>query len=564
MNQLLVKKFILNYLEGNSIRFEVDENNIYTIYFEDVLANKLGKIRKFTFNREVSEDYGVDYISLHNDITKFILRDSLEKGQVVKAVLEFPVEFKDKLNLPKTVLITKQKKDQRIGICFMFKISSTNVHENQPEILKFVIVDYEKSIIFPEAVASEFHNFKFSKANFKFSPESIVKAHSVAYENLEKQLKIKYMEHGIVNKAFLDEQINEIQKRHDDLVKELKSAVSSQEERCKAWKNRIKSSQSYKTRVNYEKSLNATRQKLEDLQLENEKKINLHFTQTQIRIDDLKKQSNFDVNVYLEAAIVFQYNVLELSLIENNSNEEAYVIFNTLTKSIQEYNCQTCGTMGQKINISINGHFCCPSCSTYQEKDKGYLCKKDNVEKCMITGNFIKKEEENKCLACNRYFDLELLKLDVVGKKTCPLCLIKTYFGGMINKKDAVFSKKYKSCFKPSDVKKCELSNDYYPLSDISITTGSGKLVANEFIKKCKYTNLTFVKDEMKDDRTSKFVFNLKEKNTKDLKYKLLQEEIKKNVVEFNENQLWAVVKIKGLLREKYILYDKKRKEIVK
>ncbi|MBT6773817.1 hypothetical protein HOA91_00455 [Candidatus Woesearchaeota archaeon] len=563
MKQSSIKKFVLDYLESNEIKFSIDKNNIHTVYFKEVLANKLGIERKFTFNREISDDHGVDYLSIHSDLTKFLLRDSLDKGQIVKAVLDFPVKIKDKLNLPETIKIKKQEEKKEIAICFMFKVSSTNTHENQPEFLKFVIVDYENGTVFPEEISSEFHNFDFKEARFKFNPNNVVKSHSVAYETLEKYLNNKYEESGIVNKALLNKQIEEMESRHDEFKRECKMEVSKQEDRCKYWRERIKASRTIPKEREYRNSLKASEEKLEQFKKENESKTNLNFLNTESRIKDIKNQYDFDINVYLSGSIVFEYNVKKLILQETQSGEEVSLTYNVLSNSIQEYVCPTCEKTPNSFNISINGYFCCPSCSTYQEKDKGFLCKRDNVEKCIITGNFIKKEVNNQCLTCKKYFDKSLFKKDVLGKRTCPLCLIKTYFGDIINKKDAIFSKKHNAYFKPDEVTKCIFSNEYYLLNEVSKTTGSRKTVANKYIEKCKFTGLTFVKNEMSDEGTSKLVTGLKEIDTKNIKYSHLKEVIKKNRVEFNENSFWALARVKGLLKSKYFLYDKKKKEIL-
>ncbi len=563
MKQSSIKKFVLDYLDSNEIKFELDKNHIYTAKFEEVLGNKLGLERKFTFNREISDDYGVEYISRYSDLTKIFLRDSLNKGQIVKATIEFPVKIEDKINLSKTILIKKQQDNKSTAICFMFRISSTNVHDNQPDSIKFIIIDYEKCSIFPEEITSEFHNFDFKKSTFKFDPKNVVKSHSVAYGTLEKELNQKYEEYGDVNRALLDKQIKEMEDRHENFKRECKIEISNQKEKCNYFEKRINAARTTAKERDYRKELNSAENKLELIETENKKRINLNFVNTETRIDDLKNQYDFEVNVYLVGAVVFEYGIKELTLHETQSDEEINLTYNLLSNSIQNFICPTCSNESTSFNVSVNGHFCCHSCSTYQENNKGYLCKKDNVEKCVMTGSYIQKKKKNQCETCEKYFDKSLLKKDIMDKITCPLCLVKTYSGELINKKDAIFSKKYQSNFKPDDVTKCSFSGDYYLLNDISTTTGSGKIVANEHIFECKYTRLTFVKNEMYDDKTSKLVSELKEIKKSEIKFDQLRDSIKKNMVSFNENKLWALVRTKGLLRFKYILYDKKKKEVI-
>ncbi len=564
MKSSLVKKFVLDYLSLSDVKVEEDKNHIYTAHFTEVLANKLGKKRRFTFNREISDDYGVEYISLNNDLTKFILRDSLNKGQLVKATLEIPVKVEEKLKLDKNIFIKKEYKGHELAICFLFKISSTNnISDNNPEFLKFVVVDYKDGYVFPEEISEEFHNFQFSEAKFNFTPDNVPKAHSVAYETLEKYLRTKYLEYENTNRALCEERVKELQKRHEEFKHECRLDEKKKEDRLDYLRTRIVHARTYQAEENYGDQKEKVEQQLKTLKKENIQKANLHFQQTKARIEDEKSQFDFDITVHLVSAIVFQYGVSKLQLQSTITNEVVSVTYNILTNSIQEYPCPICEINAKQFHISINGHFCCPKCSSYEEREKGYLCKKDNVEKCMISGHFVRKNLENQCVSCKRYFDKKYVKKDIVGKRTCQLCVKKTYFGEDINKDDAIFSKKYDAFFKPSDVKKCDYSNEFYPLNDLVETSGSKKLVGKEFIGMCKFTNLTFVKNEMKTEKMSNLVFKMKEISTKQIKYKALQEAINKNTVEFNENKYWAMVRIKGLIRSKYLLYDKMRKRLI-
>ncbi|MGV8171662.1 MAG: hypothetical protein ACP5OA_03130 [Candidatus Woesearchaeota archaeon] len=210
----------------------------------------------------------------------------------------------------------------------------------------------------------------------------------------------------------------------------------------------------------------------------------------------------------------------------------------------------------------MDGHFCCESCATYYEERKAFLCKKDNVERCIISGNFVPKTKEYYCECCEKYYDKSFLKKDILGKKTCELCMKKTYNDELINKKDAIYSKPYNALFKPADVSKCEFSKEYYPLQDLIKTNGSDKIIAKVFVKKCKYIGLTFTPDEMSDEHTSKLITDLKETETQVIKYPKLKDNIPKNKVELAENKKWVVVRIKGLLRSKYLVYNKEKHEL--
>ena len=73
---------------------------------------------------------------------------------------------------------------------------------------------------------------------------------------------------------------------------------------------------------------------------------------------------------------------------------------------------------------------------------------------------------------------------------------------------------------------------------------------------------MTFAPNDMYDEKYSKLVTNLVQINTSEIKETKLRSIIPKPLVEYNHNKYWILVKIKGLLRSKYLLYYRKNKEI--
>ena len=565
MNSETIKQFMESYFKVNEVDFSIDKNKIYNITFKEVLANKLGKQRKFSFNRTTSDDYGVEYMSLHNDVMKYILRDCISKGLVVKARIGTTELFKDKLNLDKGIFIKKDTRNKDIAIAFLFKISSNNrITENTPEFLRYVIVGYKDAVVLPEDLANEFHNLELQKAEFKFDPKHIDKAHSVAYETLRNDLEYKYSEHETANEEFYEQRKEELKARHEQLQKDCKIEEKKLLDKIDERKYQISRSRTYDSENKYRSDQKRYETELAKLHEENKKKIEQDHYRTEKRIEEEKEKYDFEVNTYLVSCTVFEFDVANLVLQSTDNNEEALMSYNLLTNNIQEYACPICKHNSKKVLLSMDAHFCCEECATYYEEKKAYLCKNDNVEKCTISGNFVPKTKEYYCECCEKYYDKSFLKKDVLGKKTCELCIKNTYHDEPINKKDAIYSKPYNALFKPADVSKCEYSKEQYPLTDLVKTSGTDKIIAKEFLKKCKYTGLTFTPDEMATEDTSTLISDLKEIETQTIKYPKLKENISKNKVGFNENKKWVIVKVKGLLRSKYVVYNKEKHELVK
>ena len=565
MNSETIKEFLESYLKVNGVEWGIDKNNIYTTDFKDVLANKLGKQRKFSFNRTISDDYGVEYMSLNNDVMKYILRDCISKGLIVKAKVNSKYLFRDKIKLDKNILIKNEVRNKDLAFAFLFKISSNNrITENTPEFLRHVIVENKEGIVLSNDLANEFHNMELIEAEFKFDSKDVDKAHSVAYETLRTDLEYKYTEHESANEEFYKKRMEELKQRHEQFVKDCRLEEKKLFDKISEKQYRINHAQSHNTEKKHRSEKEHYEAELLKLKEENQKKIEQDYYRTEKRIEEEKEKYDFEVNTYLVSCTVFEYDISNLTLQSTITNQDAILSYNLLTNQIQEYVCPICKSNSHSVLLSMDGHFCCEQCATYYEEKKAYLCKKDNVEKCVISGKFVPKTKEYYCECCERYYDESFLKKDVLGKTTCELCVKKTHRDEIINKKDAVYSKPYDALFKPVDVAKCTYSKEIYPVTDLIQTSGTDRLIAKEFEKTCKYTKLTFAPNEMASEEMSLLIQNLKEIETHKLKYLKLKKVIPKNKVEFNENNKWAIVKIKGLLRSKYLLYNKINDELQK
>ncbi len=558
----IIKKFVEDYLKVNNISFTIDKNDIYEVNFETVLANKLGKIRKFAFNRQLSDDYGVDYISLNNDMVKFMLRDSITKGMTIKASLNVPFDVNEKVKL-KDIFIKKVTPMTETAIAFLFKVSSTDSNfENKPENLQYVLVDYSECKIIQNDFADEFHNFKLEKAQFKFDSDTVTKAHTVAYEYMISEIDFKYSENEDANKANYEERIEELKRRHEDVIKACRSEESKVNKRISELEDRIDSARTYDKQKDYEKNLQSVKQKLEQLELNNKSIIINSLNSTTFRIQEEKDRFVFDINLYLLSAVVFQYHSQDLLLLSTKTNEEANAKFNDLTKTFS-YLCPICKQSVDEPILSYEGHFCCKECGSFDEQAKAYFCKKDNVERCIITGNYVLKNEENYCEVSKKYYDSSLMITDDLGKRVCLLYIKKTPSGLNINNDDAVFIKDMNAYYSPAEIEKCEYSKEQYPLKNLTFTTGSCKKIKDKYVKTCSFTGLTFSPDDMKDN-ISKLGSDLSEVDFETLNIPELKQELKRNKVLFNENKYWTFILQKTFLGQKKYLYDKKKKVLRK
>ncbi len=563
MNKSILKKFVEDYFSLNNVKFTVNEHNIYTAEFIGLLANKLGKKRSFAFSREVADDYGVEYLSLNNDLIKYILRDSTQKGQLMKAKLNVSMMIKDKLKLNKNVLIKSETNKKELAIGFLFKVSSNDlISETTPEFLQYVVVGYNDGFVFPEEIIEEFHNFEFEDAGFRFDTANVNKCHTVAYESLTSFLNSKYSEHEAANKQHFKQRIEDLKNRHEHFIKVCRIEEKKLKQKLEEWRDKIEHARTYNAKRKYNLAKKKTDKKFKELYNQNKQKIKENFIKTNHRIKKEESKYDFEVKVQLLSAIVFQYDIAHLKLLSSITNEECAITYNKLIKQIQNYVCPICGKNAQEILLSVEGHFCCPKCTSFYSAKKGYLCERDNVAKCFMSGKLVPKNKSFKCYSCERYAENSRLKRDALGKLVCGICSETTYNGEIINKKDAVYSKKYHAYFKPAEVKRCKYSKDYYPKKQLVMTSGSRKSIFKKFIKDCEITGLTFTPNEV-NGKISKLAMELKEKSSEKIKYPKLKQAITKKQVEFNENKYWALVKVKRLLRSKYVLYDKVNNKII-
>jgi len=558
----VLRNFVETYLIVNKIKYEIDKNDIYTVYFETKHANKLGKKREFCFNRELSDDYGVDFISLNNDIVKYFLRDSVAKGQILKAKFDSSFILKDKIKL-KNIFIKKTTYLKENAVAFLYKISSTDSnYENNPERLKYVLVDLSESKILKGELSEEFHNLQLKKSSFSLDLKNINKAHTAAFEYLQNEIEFKFSENETANKLRYEERINELKNRHESLIKDCRYEERKIEERIKKLKNDIASARSYDRQKKCEEDFNSAEKRLKKIQIENEIKKQNSFNLTSLRIQEEKEKYVFDINIYLLSAVIFQYTSQELELISTiNKDESAKASYNELTKHFN-YVCPICKKNTSEPIISYGGYFCCVNCSSYNSNLKCHFCEKDNVARCIITNNLVLKTNENLCVVEKKYYDPSLMRKDCLGKNVCELYIKKTPSGLIINNNDAIFVKRKNAYYAPSELEKCQYSGELYPKDELIKTTGSDKRIISCFEKTCKETKLTFMLSEMNDDK-SILADSLQLIDIENIKYPELKDHMKRNKVQFSENTIWVYISQKTLLSNKRLLFHKKTKKII-
>lgn len=565
INHEEIKKFVELFLKQFDIQYTIDKNNIYNVKLEEILANKLGKEIRFTFNKQISNDYGVSYIHPKSKILLSFINYSLKFG----------IESYGKLNKKralKNIYLEKYSSKIQIintelafnkAIVFLFKISSSNkISDSDPEKLKYYFYDLNSKEII-KSLSDEFHNLIIEDNKFKIEKEKVLEVYRVVLEYIDNDLGKIYDEYENINNKTYEKRKEELENRHLEYKKGLQINETKIESQIEDLNNRILGSRTITREEEYRQLLNKKKDELQRLRLNSTDLIKKHYERITKDITEESKKYEFEVNINLQSVICLEYPV-ELLTIKTLENEKIVLTSNLILDNSIQFICPSCNFVAKDLRISFSDYFCCENCS--KSFENSYVCPRDKTVQCSMTGEILKPNTKNLCEYCNNHYKKEFLTKSYENKNICSLCSYDCQISGLKAPKNHLINISSKDLLVlPNYTAKCDFTKDNYLKDDLKETTGDKKLISIENIKKCKKLNLTYSPENM-DGEYSKLFKNLKdleisEIRTEDLK-KLIPNKIKK--CKYSEDKYKILICYTKLFMDNYIIYDKKTKEINK
>ena len=100
------------------------------------------------------------------------------------------------------------------------------------------------------------------------------------------------------------------------------------------------------------------------------------------------------------------------------------MIYDPLTKSLNQVDCEGCGTRLNVLNLCSGGHICCGNCLRKCGECCEQFCVKCLTRSCSCCGKALCKNCSRMCLGCGKNVCENHMRVDCVsGEDRCVNCL---------------------------------------------------------------------------------------------------------------------------------------------
>lgn len=560
MREASIKSFVEEFLKLNKVKHSVDSKGFYTANFDGLLANKLGKTMRFTFSRQIADDYGAEYAHPASHLIRTLSAFAAGQGLITRAKLD--IKGKGTVEFDKSVNANKGNDEMRIACAFLFKIASSNrITEEEPEKLRYVVVTQGGSVIEDAGELIEPADKQPSKVALE--NEQATRMFKQAANHLENYLEFIHKENETANQAHYQDWLTEAREKLNEVKRDCLKEENNLKNAIREAKRLAYTSTRVRTPEKHLETGKKLGKELESLQIKNEELIEKETNSLTRRAEQEKEKYLFSISVDLCSALVFEYPAQTYTVTSAKKPEESVqVTFSKLTNSIEPFNCPGCKKQTQTIYGSYEGWLCCDSCSTINPTLKTRLSSKDKVQKCIITGEFVPMSKNFKCSCCNKYFKKEFLQEDFEKDLVCEACKVTCPFTGtVLSKKKGILCEDIQKRVHPSYALRCDHTQKYYSKAHIIQTTGDCLNVNKKDVIVCKKLGLTFARKNTQDG-TSTLYLNSQELEKGKIPHEELRNQVKAKKVKFAENKCVAICMEKKFIGERIHVLNKKEKKI--
>lgn len=244
-----------------------------------------------------------------------------------------------------------------------------------------------------------------------------------ARENLKQLLGPKTCEIGEDLGQRLELEIKRIKNHYDNLLGELGGDINSQLKRIKEAELQL--------RVSNEEEAVLIRTKLERLRKgllkvgDDDAKSRI-LKEQEFTIKDAQHKHSLNIDNKLINTTIIYYPIYSFNLFlkSENAGRNLEVSYDPLTKTIDKFYCESCGSLLNEISICSSGHLACDKCLTKCFECSKIICDKCLKRSCSVCGRVLCKDCVKLCMGCGKYVCKTHLRQDcVTGEERCVNCL---------------------------------------------------------------------------------------------------------------------------------------------
>lgn len=402
------KKIIIEFFK--SLKSEVTESDDLTTVkkIPEKVQNflKVGETLEMNF-RDNTKGVFIDSSSeIFRKIRDYLLTNPSKT--LLKLDFEFPKNLKERIPL-RNCSIYKIEKNHENNYFSRFTILTTFRYLSKTEQVLNEIYVHEENV-----VNGNLDDYNVSEGQ----PENASTGHlNNDYGSAKKNLKIlldeKIKEISLELDNGLNDEITRIEEHYSRILEEFNLGKSR-------LNNRIKGSE-----LSGEEEKSA---KLSELFKNNfsEKEFQQILEEKKKVIENEKMKFSLDIENKLINTTIIYYPVFTAFVVleEAGFKKNLEVKFNPLTNEVTSFECDSCKSLLEEINVCHGGHICCKDCLyTCSECGKRY-CKLCVEGICKSCGKMVCKKCARKCEDCNELFCKNCTRVSsLTGKEKCQNCV---------------------------------------------------------------------------------------------------------------------------------------------
>jgi hypothetical protein len=443
-----IKKYVEQFF--NTIKAELEEKEEILIVKEvpETFEKTYGKKAPYNFSFKQQKE-GTEHVTKGGTLLKAIARYLEQIGTTTLLKIDFDItlerEIPRLIQLRNTSIQNIQKK-YRHNFFSRFSFQTTFSYLNETETTINEVYVHEGKII-----KGNLEGYKIIEGEKEeASTKKLKEDYEVAKKELQQLLKEKKESLGTTISKTLNEEITRIQEHYQAQIQELGTELQTLLNKINTLEKELLEEKEKDVIIQKEKRLEQL-QKILIKKGDDKQKENI-IREEETTIKDTKEKYSLKIQNKLINTTIIYYPIYDFTMtvtLENQNKKRIQKSYDPLTKTLDDFNCETCNKKIQFIHLCTNGHITCNDCISVCQNCNNSYCDDCLTEKCNITKQKTCKKCLVTCRGCGKKTSTKNMKKDfLTGEERCTNCLTQcSECKGLVLEKN-IAQKEKKICYK--------------------------------------------------------------------------------------------------------------------
>lgn len=567
------KTLTLNYLQKIGVNIE-ELHGLYTIAIPTKYEGIFGGITKrITFDLEVASIHGCELVVPGSNFLAIILNEIRKQAPVVgghlKKLAQSPEDHMNKISTHNCHAIFENAQEElKIAVRLYFFVTVKSI--KNASMLRWIDIDLETLNIleFPSEIDLD---QTLGSIRYEKNDQRIDHCYVKATEILESDIESLAVNYVNLTKDNLERDINSLDQVYTKRIKEINQDIDYQNSKLHEFNRKITSARHTDTQRKYVEQKHQQEERIQKAKDRAVEQIGKLLSDKDIQVAQVEKRYRPVIDFSLIAGQVFSYSTSNCTILFKNNfaQKQLSAIFSdpSLSFSIK---CEICNQNLETTHLCVNSHVSCDNCIRHCVKCSKDVCIKctDSLKSCYICKEGLCSDCFTGCQFCSEITcEKHMMGCPHCMQRTCffcsdkcEICSIRLCDGSFyacnsckkrICQKDTKLCNVCKSNFCVVDAGICAICNNIHCKND----TIQCKQCEQVYDKNCVSNQLCSTCNNMKETENSSSIIQEAIAAYSDLK------KVKK--CECSSNSKYSVFKIKKLFGNKFIVYDRIKKEII-